>query len=91
LRARRENGSFLLEWSAPPQPVNGYRIEYRLGQNGAWNELDTFYDSTARSATIAPWRNATFEFRMRAWNDGGVGAYSNVVTIAPSKQRSVRR
>jgi hypothetical protein len=79
-----------LEWTVPPGAVNGYRIEYRIG-DGSWNELDRWLAATRRTTEVRlPAGTARAAFRMRAWNDGGTSAYSHVVTNGAAKRRSVR-
>jgi hypothetical protein len=76
LTVRRETATANLEWTAPPQPVAGYRVEYRIG-DGLWTEVDTWLDATQRTLSIpltSP--GNTYSFRVRAWNDAGAGAYS---------------
>ena len=93
LRLDLVGGNFALDWDAPPQPVNGYRLEYRVGPTGVWNEWDAWFGADETSTRIAPWRVAeTFQFRVRAWSDGGVSAYSNVVMSGSArKHRAARR
>lgn len=79
-----------LEWTVPQGTVNGYRIEYRIG-DGAWNELDRWLAATKQTTEVRlPAGTARAAFRMRAWNDGGTSAYSNVVMTGATKRRSVR-
>jgi len=86
--------SMIVEWSAPPEPVNGYRVEYRV-DDGVWNELDEWYDANDDGFTIRPWRTTPtrYQFRVRAWSDAGLGAYSEPVTVrmVTLRQRSTRR
>jgi hypothetical protein len=81
----------LIEWTAPPETVNGYRVEYRVDE-GVWNELDEWLDSRTTELTIRPWRAdpARYQFRVRAVNDAGFGPYSGPATVRPRKLRAVR-
>ncbi len=88
-----QNGRIRLNWTAPPQRVDGYRIEYRIG-DGTWHELEQWYDPEERSVTL----NWTVEpgvpvvFRVRAFNDAGPSDYSQASGInLPPRRRSVRR
>lgn len=89
--ARIANGWAVVEWTAPPQRVTGYRVEYRVG-DGSWNELETSLDAGSR-ATIAlqPRVGVTYAFRVRALNEGGAGAYSAPITVAAGRRQVVRR
>jgi hypothetical protein len=85
------NGRVELDWTAPPQPVAGYRVEYRIG-DGAWNELDAWLDADDDDIRIAlPIRERTlYRFRIRAFNDAGPSEYSAPVVLNVSKRRAVR-
>ena len=80
-----------LTWTAPPQPANGYRVEMRIG-NGKWTEIEQWFPASGPrflSMTFeAP--TARLSFRVRAWNNAGVSAYSNVVTAFGGRRRAVR-
>jgi hypothetical protein len=80
-----------VDWTPPPQPVNGYRIESRLA-DGPWLEHEGWADSTTTSLLIDAHRSGTYEVRMRAWSDAGTGAYSDPVqiTITAGRRRAVR-
>jgi hypothetical protein len=80
----------IVEWSAPPEPVNGYRVEYRV-DDGLWNELDFWFDARSRSLAIRPWRTGPvrYQFRVRAVNDAGFSPYSNPATVRTRKTRAV--
>ena len=83
--------AMIVEWSAPPEPVNGYRVEYRV-DDGLWNELDFWFDARARQLVIRPWRTGAvrYQFRVRAVNDAGFSLYSNAATVRTRKTRAVR-
>jgi hypothetical protein len=82
------DGRAVLTWSAPPQETNGYRVETR-GPSGAWIEVEQWISaSEARLLSIRVASPASF--RVRAWNDAGVSAYSNEATPGPGKRRSAR-
>lgn len=72
----KQTGAALLSWTAPPQPVAGYRVEYRIG-DGLWTEVDAWLDAGQRSLSFplsSP--ESAYSFRVRAWNDAGTGVYS---------------
>ena len=83
--------AMIIEWSAPPQKVNGYRVEYRV-DDSVWNELDVWFDSRSTQLVIRPWRGETarYQFRVRAVNDAGFSAYSPHATVRTRKMRAVR-
>ncbi|HXA18450.1 MAG TPA: fibronectin type III domain-containing protein [Thermoanaerobaculia bacterium] len=72
----KQTGAALLSWTAPPQPVAGYRVEYRIG-DGLWTEVDTWLDAGQRTFSFPLSSPASaYTFRVRAWNDAGTGDYS---------------
>ncbi|HEV7241595.1 MAG TPA: fibronectin type III domain-containing protein [Thermoanaerobaculia bacterium] len=81
----------LVNWRPPLDPVNGYRIEYRVN-DGVWNELDQWFDAATTSMSIRPWLDgARYQFRIRAWSDAGVSGYSIPATVRLlGRRRSVR-
>jgi hypothetical protein len=90
LAVREESGRFLVEWSAPPGTVNGYRLEYRV-DDGVWIELERWFGPGDTSIGIRrPSFGTTFVFRVRAFNDTGAGAYSNIGNPGVRKRRAVR-
>jgi hypothetical protein len=87
---RRYNGQFRIEWTPPAQPVDGYRVEYKIG-DGQWLELGRWFDPDER---VAAWPSVkagvTYSFRVRAWSAAGTSAYSAVATgSAATKRRAV--
>jgi hypothetical protein len=92
------NGEIQLNWSTPDTNLNGFRVQYRVG-DGAWLEIAEFYDRTLRADTFVPLNREPHSFRVRAFSDDGVGLYSNVATVTfpttppPSdpKRRAVRK
>lgn len=81
-----------IEWTAPAQPVDGYRVEYRIG-NGSWNEFPRQYGAHERTATwTSIVRGKSYAFRVRAFAGNGPGAYSEPVAVgtAGKKRRAVR-
>ncbi len=93
VRASMTDGGqlMLVEWTAPPDPINGYRLEYRV-DDGTWNELDEWFDAEATAVSIRPWlENVQYHFRIRAWSDAGVSDYSRAATVRLlGRRRSVR-
>ncbi len=81
----------IVDWTKPAEPVNGYRVEYRV-DDGVWNELDLWFDSRATQLVIRPWRSdpVRYQFRVRAVNDAGFGPYSATALVRSHKIRAVR-
>src|SRR5436190_1479379 len=78
-----------VQWTVPPQPVAGYRVEYKA-LNQEWMELEAWFRPTERSLVVQPAGDpATYAFRVRAWSDSGTSAYSAQGSL-PAKRRSVR-
>lgn len=89
LSVERNGAELRVRWTTPPQPVNGYRLEYRTG-SGPWTELEHWFTARETTASFTPVPPAAaWSFRVRAWSDGGTSAYSNEAIVAP-KRRSVR-
>ncbi|HUR82024.1 MAG TPA: fibronectin type III domain-containing protein [Thermoanaerobaculia bacterium] len=67
-----------LSWTAPPQPVDGYRLEARTDE-GAWTEIALLpaWTLTYR-VSLTPGSRSVF--RIRAFNEGGLGAWSSIGT-----------
>jgi len=90
LRARADGATAHLEWTAPAQEVDGYRVEVRIG-DGLWNEVDSVIDASRRTLEIALLQPAaTHLFRVRAFNDAGPGAYSPPAVVNASRRRAIR-
>lgn len=87
---RVQNGVMTVDWSAPSGTVNGYRLEYRIDDD-EWVEWEQWFAPGAQSKSIRqPSFGTQFAFRMRAFNDGGAGAYSATALTKPSRRRAVR-
>jgi len=71
-----------LSWSAVAigTPPLSYRIEYKRVADSSWT-LDTVQSGTTRVVSGLQ-ANTSYQFRLRAENAAGVGAYSDVVTAA---------
>ena len=90
LTVRNDDGTAEVEWTRPAGDVNGYRIEYRVG-DGAWNELERFNGPDQRTIGVRfPAGTRSISFRVRAFNDAGAGAYSQETGIGGPKRRAVR-
>ncbi|MDQ3280510.1 MAG: fibronectin type III domain-containing protein [Acidobacteriota bacterium] len=90
IQAAFANGKLQVSWAA--QAVNGYRVETRIDE-GSWFEQEGWADGDASSASFDVRRSGTYSVRVRAWSDGGVSAYSQVVSVpvtVNTRRRAVR-
>lgn len=80
-----------IEWDPPPQRVDGYRVEYRVDDQ-PWVEIESVLSSDQRSVSLPePSPGRTTAFRVRAWNEAGLGEYSPpVVPQQAPRRRSAR-
>lgn len=87
---QESNGQLLIEWTAPPEKVNGYRVETLVGPN-TWEEIDSWFYFRTRSLSVtAATLGVTYRFRVRAWNDAGTSNPSNEVSaLVSTRRRSV--
>lgn len=65
----------VLVWEAPPQPVNGYRIEARI-DGGPWVEVAPPAGRDTRTLQVPLVPGSRYVFRIRAWNEAGAGQWS---------------
>jgi hypothetical protein len=86
---KQDGNTLILGWGRPPQRVNGYRVEYRVN-NGAWTEVERWFDPEERTYTTSIPAGASLALRVRAWNDAGTGAYSQAVIANTNRTRSAR-
>jgi hypothetical protein len=85
--ATTADGQLLIAWTPPARPVNGYRLEYR-DPLSTWQELERWIPDAAPRWLTLDMPAASYEWRMRAWSDGGVSDYSNVVRSSSATARS---
>jgi hypothetical protein len=86
---RFTNSQFRIEWTAPAQPVDGYRVEYKVG-DGQWLELGRWFDPDERLATWPTVRaGESYQFRVRAFSEAGTSLYTTA-GIYTGKRRAVQ-
>lgn len=88
----KSGGRLRVAWIAPSQAVNGYRVESRI-DGGPWLEHEGWTDSGTNELLVEPRRSGRYQFRVRAWSDGGTSAYSEPVAMdvtVGGRRRSVR-
>jgi M6 family metalloprotease-like protein len=70
-----------LTWKDTANSEWGFYLERRIGTTGTWEVIATVAaNATGYSdTTIAP--STSYSYRLRAFNDYGASAYSNIVTI----------
>ena len=90
--SRASESSLRVTWTAPPQSLSGYRLEYKSGANGEWTELERWFTPEQNETTLflSGTRPSSYAFRVRAWGDAGTSPYSNEATIVLTKRRAVR-
>lgn len=87
------NGQIQLSWTTPDRSVNGFRLQYRVG-DGPWLETEEFIDRTIRGQTFAPLNREPHSFRIQAYSDDDVSELSNEATVrfpSDAKRRAVRK
>ena len=89
LVATFEGAVATLSWAPASGEVNGYRVEYRVG-DGAWNEVERWIGAQELTTTVRLPRTGSVAFRVRAFNDAGAGAYSPQSGTGQVRRRAVR-
>lgn len=85
LRANVLNGRVTLTWILPDVNVKGVVVEERQGESGKWGRSKTL-SGPITTYTPTSLRNVqNLSFRVRAFNDGGESAYSNIVQVENGK------
>ena len=86
LTATPSDTSVTLDWSAPtgvdPLTINGYRIDYRVGNSAQWSTIENL--TTLTEYTLDSLSNGvTYSFRVTGINAGGPGE-SAFISSTPS-------
>lgn len=85
-----ENGVVTIAWTAPAGVVNGYRLEYRI-DDGSWIELESWFETGEQQTAIRVSTSVRrMAVRVRAFNDGGAGDYSEAAYVNAGRRRAVR-
>ena len=81
-----------LQWEANPEPLTGYKLYYKVGENSA-----PPYDGTGLNEGVSPILTSkvtaytvtdlsadkTYHFALVAYNEEGDSGYSTIVTVSP--------
>lgn len=81
-----------LQWEANPEPLTGYKLYYKVGENSA-----PPYDGTGLNEGASPILTGkvttytvtdlspdkTYHFALTAYNEDGDSGYSTIVTVSP--------
>jgi len=83
---------FSFEWEANPEPVTGYKLYYKVGENSERPYEGTELNEGASPITVGKVTtytvtglspDKTYHFALTAYNDDGESGYSSVVTVSP--------
>jgi len=90
LRVTRSANAVLLQWELHNEErrASSVAIERRIGNDGPWQRIATQEAQTQFADTSSP-GGAEICYRVRALNDKGESAYSNVVRLAPGARSMV--
>jgi len=67
-----------LRWEVHGGPTSGVRVERRQGDHGRWEEIAKLPASATTFTDTQPPQGQTACYRVRAANDAGVSAFSNI-------------
>jgi hypothetical protein len=83
LRATWASGSGELTWEVHGGNPTGVAVERRIGQHGAWEKIARLPAATTQYTDSRLSKGQTVSYRVRAVNDAGESAYSNIVRGSP--------
>ncbi len=83
---------FSFEWIANPEPLSGYKLYYKIGENSAAPYEGTGLNegaspillgkvTTYTVTGLSP--DKTYHFALTAYNEDGDSGYSTIVTVSP--------
>jgi hypothetical protein len=75
-----------LSWRDNSGNESGFRIERKTG-SGSWSQIDTVGANVTAFADTGLSASTTYTYRVRAYNDGGVSAYSNETSATTAEAR----
>jgi hypothetical protein len=75
-----------LSWRDNSGNESGFRIERKIG-SGSWSQIDTVGANVTAFSDTGLSASTTYTYRVRAYNDGGVSAYSNETSATTAQAR----
>jgi hypothetical protein len=85
LRVAVSNGKTTLTWILSGLGTNGVVIEERRGAEGKWQRSATLKGPITKYTLTSVKRIPNVYYRVRAVNNGGESAYSNIVQVKTGK------
>jgi len=85
---------FAFEWEANPEPVTGYKLYYKIGEDSGQPYQGTGLNEGASPITVGKVTTYTvtgmapdkiYHFTLTAYNDDGESGYSSIVTVFPAQ------
>jgi len=83
---------FSFEWTANPEPLTGYKLYYKIGEDSAPPYEGTGLNEGASPILIGKVAtytvtglspDKTYHFALKAYNEEGDSGYSTIVTVSP--------
>lgn len=74
-----------LTWGWPgtaAEQLQGFVLEFRCGTTTAWADAQPLYPAPARSGTFPQTLNTKCDYQLRAYNQGGRSAPTNIVSVS---------
>jgi fibronectin type 3 domain-containing protein len=77
-----QTGGIRLSWTGVGTAPTGFRIERQLEGGSGFAEIATVAGTTTSYSDTTAAADTAYEYRVRAYNNGGDSEYSNIVTAA---------
>jgi hypothetical protein len=85
LQASATDGAVNLSWKLHGSDRTAMVVEQRSGSPGVWKNIAKLAAGATQYTDSHPVEGASLSYRVRAVNDAGQSAYSNVVRLRPSR------